>query len=188
MPTIVEDNDRARILGALSRNDLILFLGAGFSKGARNASGAFIPTGPELARHLWRWLEYEGEPDNTSLALLYEAARKSPKGNAALAAFLIEHLHCAEIPSWYDALTTYYWRRIYTTNVDDIIELVYSRSRPGTARLAVVVAPNDDCGERDAFLNSIQYIKLNGTLSGNAEGVTFSTRQYARRLSDYDHW
>ncbi len=172
---------------AIKQNKAILFLGAGFSTGAANCFSNPIPSGNDLALLLWEFLGYSDTFDGTDLPTLYEAALKSHKGLAALRVLLEEQLLAQSIPSWYGVIRKIFWNKIYTTNVDNVVEQVY-QSQTDEPNLETIVAPRQDYKERDQFMSSIQFIKLSGTLPGPPNELTFSTRQYARRSSEHDTW
>jgi len=98
----------------------ILFLGSGFSLGAKNIAGGNPPNGTGLRRHFIREL---GLPLDTSydLQVLTEefASDDSQKLRDELyRIFRITSLDCAQA-----AILDEPWRRIYTTNYDDSIEI-----------------------------------------------------------------
>ena len=106
--------------------------------------------------------------------------------------FLLKSLFTAkDVPAWYQFLAKPYWFRIYTTNVDDVVERTY-RHPEVKVRLDVIDGAIADYKDRDQFLSSVQFIKLNGTDLDLPESLTFSFRQYARRSSEnptwYDHF
>ena len=94
---------------------------------------------------------------------------------------------CDAVPAWYHTIARVFWYRIYTTNVDNLVEVAFSRAK-NAPNLDKIVAPTDDFRERDQFLRSIQLVKLNGSLPGSPKDITFSWRQYGRRLGEHDTW
>jgi SIR2-like domain len=84
-----------------------------------------------------------------------------------------------------------YWYRIYTTNIDNVVERIYGFDRVDT-KLEVVDGRRADYKDHDQFLETIQLIKLNGVDLGDPDSLTFSFLQYARRASEnptwYDHF
>jgi hypothetical protein len=179
--------DAALLLRAMRGNSAVLFLGAGFSSEARNSLDLNLPVGSQLAAGLWMWLGYEakhGGYNGTTLDRLFDVARKT-RGDAELTRFLEDRLRVATYPAWYRNVAYPYWHRIYTTNVDDLIERVYRET--GTARLDVVNGVRERSRDRDAYLEHVQYIKLNGSL-GPLDSLTFGTRQFGKRASDLGVW
>src|SRR5437870_1494648 len=61
-------------------------------------------------------------------------------------------------------------------------------SANATNKLKVLNAINDDFTERDQFLSTLQYVKLNGTIPGEPRDVTFSVQQYANRMNQKEPW
>ena len=179
-------HDTQFLTRALTHNRCVLFVGAGLSQAAVNQSGMAMPSGRALARILWDWL-FDAEYDQSPLADIYQAALDSGRPLRQLKYFLEEHLLAADVPKWYHRFSHVYWHRIYGTNVDDVVERAFRDSGEGD-RLSVIVAPHQQYNDRDQFLRSIQYVKLNGTLPGDPRELTFATRQYAQRLATYDTW
>ncbi len=170
-------NQEEYLLRALGRNQVVLFLGAGFSSEAINRFNNKIPSGWELSKIIWKYLEYEGEYDNTSLAEMYDAMMQSGKTHASIRNMLEENLICKNVPEKYRYLSIPYWHRIFTTNVDNLLEEIYKKT--SAVRAEILAYPSDDIGERDQFLDKIQLIYLNGRLPCQPDQLTFSNRQYA---------
>ncbi len=181
-----EHGDEQYLLRAINRNQVTLFLGSGFSTLARNRLGKSLPTGFQLAEQLWSFLGY-GDPfdPNSMLSELYEALLSSGKPVATIANFLESNLLATDVPHEYESLTRIFWSRIYTTNVDNVIEQIYARIR--TPRLDMRSFPNDELPDRDALLDRIQAIHLHGRLPCDPDAVTFSLSQFARRATPHDH-
>jgi hypothetical protein len=171
----------------ISYGHVALFLGAGFSADAINRVGHPIPTGNGLAQLLWTYLEYAGDWDGTDLATMFEAALRHKKGHAALGAFLQTHLFAERVPDWYSILADFPWATIFTTNVDNVVEIAWERTR-GRPRLRCFYAPEQDYRQPDPFLTSIAYVKLHGCLTRGVTHITFAHSQYGRRLALSDPW
>jgi SIR2-like protein len=167
-------------------NNVILFLGAGFSIAAKNSVGETLPGSTDLARSLWAYMAYANPYDGTHLGIVYQAALNKPGGRKALFDLLDRTLGVAEFPDWYRLVINLFWYRIYTTNVDDLVELVYGNGN-GALGLDRVIAPAE-YEDRDAFLRTIQYVKLNGSVDDPEKGLTFSPIEYGRRASEQDVW
>lgn len=165
------------LIRALGRNQVVLFLGAGFSSEAKNKINNKIPSGRNLSEIIWRFMGYPGDYDNTSLAEMYEAMMKSGKTHASIRNLLEENLLCKSMPEKYNSLCIPYWHRIFTTNIDDLLEEIYKRI--GNIQTEILAYPSDDIGERDQFLDKIQLVYLNGRLPCQPNEVTFSYTQYA---------
>lgn len=170
-------NDERYLLRQLGRNQVVLFLGAGFSYDAKNILGENFPIGDTLARKLWGFLKFSGEYDGTSLQELYQAFETEGIKNSQKINFLNSHLLSGEIPEFYNAVSIPYWFKIYTLNVDDILDKVFSRTKN---KLDILSYPNDEFKERDQSLYQTQVVHLNGKLPCDPSELIFSTKQYAK--------
>src|SRR6266566_4701877 len=184
--------DEQFVQRVVRRNACVLFLGAGFSSDAISPTGLPLPGGETLGNAFWQWLGYDKEhgaydPGTSPLDKLFDVARKR-RGDRAVLAFLKESLLVREYPDWYRTVAYPYWFRVYTTNVDNLVEMVDDDT--GTAALEVRNAIIHRYSERDQTLAKLQYIKLNGSIADfdDIELVTFGARQYGARAADYDPW
>jgi SIR2-like domain len=176
---MLSENDRQNLFRNLARNRVVLVTGAGFSADATNQTGSNLPVGSQLAEALWNFL-YDGEYDNkTTLKTLYGAAQTHRKGKAALREFFLTQLQVKEYPSWYSGVATWFWRRVYTFNADDLLERIYRNTGPQELQTIVAPAMYED---RDAFLRKTQYIKLHGSITDGRD-LTFGPREYGIRAA-----
>jgi hypothetical protein len=165
------------LIRLLNLNDVVLFLGSGYSALSKNNLGENLPTGWVFAQKLWDFLGYKGDSSTTSLQELYEAFllnKKIKKGEKLR--FLEENLLAKNIPVIYDNLCNAFWYKIYTTNVDNVITDTYRRNHQ---RLDKLKYPNDKFKERDQSLETTQLVHLHGELPCLPEDLIFSTSQYA---------
>ena len=171
--------DEKYLTRLIGRNEVILFLGAGFSLGAKNQLDESFPTGWILGKKLWNFLGYNGDydKDNASLPLLYQDFTDAGIKRNLKTDFLNKNLLSGEIPKNYDNLCKPYWRKIYTINIDDVVQKVYSRNNK---KLKELIFPKDEFKERDQSLDHTSIIHLHGKLPCNPEDVVFSTKQYAK--------
>ncbi|MDO8388295.1 MAG: SIR2 family protein [Polaromonas sp.] len=181
-----ERGDESYLIRAINRNQVTLFVGSGFSTLAKNRLGNQLPTGGQFSKFLWEFLEYREEFDpNALLSELYEALLASGKPTARITDFLNSHLQAVDVPREYQAIARVFWSRIYTTNIDNLLELIYGQVR--TPRLDVRSFPNDELPDRDIMLDRLQAVYLHGHLPCAPSEVTFSISQYARRATPFDH-
>lgn len=186
---MLSTSDLAYLKRVIDNNDLVLFSGAGFSCDATNLKGNRLPLTPELCNIFWHYLDLGGTYDGSNLSKLFDLALADKKGHVALKELLENNLLVKEFPQWYEFLTNFYWYRIYTTNIDDLVESVFSKSLTEIKKIDPISATSQDFKERDQFLNSIQYIKLHGSLPGIPTHLTFSVSQYATRSAiTHDVW
>ena len=159
---------------------MVLFTGAGFSLGARNINDQTIPSVGLLMQELWdiRWPGEEFE-EGTQLQDLYETVLANHRNDVVQ---LFERNFTASLerlPDWYRGLLSFPWLRVYTLNLDDLVEKVV----------------NDIKNVRDANMVSgttghiaeltdqkLDVIHLNGCVTDDPENVVFSRSQYASRV------
>jgi hypothetical protein len=147
--------------------DAILFLGAGFSLGARNNSkGGAFPLANDLAAHLMGELgEKESVPLQTASEIFIQR-----KGELALLTYLNEHLGIKSVAQHHELFAIPKWRRIWTTNYDAVIEsaakIVSTRIRP--LPLTSFIPPAEsgvvDCVHINGYLPSASVRNLNEAL------------------------
>ncbi len=173
------EQDEKYLIRLIGRNEVILFLGAGFSLGAKNQLGEQFPSGWKLGKKLWDFLGYEGDydKDDALLSLLYQDFTDTGIKRTLKTDFLNENLLSGEIPESYNSICKPYWRKIYTINIDDVVQKVYLRNNK---KLRELIFPKDEFKERDQSLEYTSIIHLHGKLPCNPEDVVFSTKQYAK--------
>ena len=101
----------------------VLFVGAGYSVGAVNKKGQPLKAGRELADHLASLADL---PAATSLE---DAAEEfiNLYGEEELVGTIKEEFTVGDITPAQEQLAEIPWRRIYTTNYDNVLEEAYSR-------------------------------------------------------------
>lgn len=182
---MIEATDIQYLKRHLHANNVVLFLGAGFSTAATNTSGETLPGSRALAKKLWDYMEYGTPYDGSHLGIVYQAALHKPGGQKNLFQLLSDILTVNEFPEWYRLIINFFWYRLYTTNVDNLIEAIYEAGGPSSVSTVVAPAEYED---RDAFLRDIQLVKLNGSINEPDKGLTFSPVEYGRRAAEQDVW
>ena len=99
----------------------VLFVGAGFSRGATNRLGEPLKSAPELASHL---ASHVGLPEGTVLDDASEEFMLT-QGEERLAQEIKMEFTVTEITFAQRRIATIPWRRIYTTNYDNVLETAY---------------------------------------------------------------
>lgn len=172
----------------LKEDDPVLFLGAGFSLGANNISGK-IPSGNDLKEILLKDLLYlnENSPDykeliEAPLAAISEYCKRE-KSIAHYNDFISKLFTGCRPSLHHRLLTSYGWKKIYTTNIDDIVERVYA-----DARVELVVQNKPRKSTIPIRPESMEYLKIHGDVNNSSEGFVFSTSDYTKtlvRIRDY---
>ncbi|MCQ2308186.1 MAG: SIR2 family protein [Bacteroidales bacterium] len=112
-------------LSYINLGNSVLFVGSGFSIGAENISGTPLPTGDGLAKLLY---EECGESSDGGNLLDASELYIDKFGALAIVEYLKKMFTIKEITSEQKLITSLPWKRVYTTNYDNIIELGYNLS------------------------------------------------------------
>lgn len=185
----LEAHDFARLRSYVSRGELILFTGAGFSLGAKDHSGRPIPSVGELKKELWQLL-YPGEPfdEYSSIGDLYGAAMRQKK--TELTHLLRSRLTVRpeELPEYYLPLFNFPWFRCYTLNVDDLESAVGRRFELERPPITISAREPADRLPGIPSAQGLEVIHLNGVVPSLPESLTFSETQYAERIGNQEPW
>ena len=156
----------------------ILFLGAGFSMGATNIVEQPVPSAGSFAKMLWG-LCFPGDAfdDTTLLQDIYDAALLSQK--RALATLLRDQFTVppSSWASWHPAILTMPWKRIYTLNVDNLVEQILDQESTRPFSSISALSSNEPFPQD----GKLAVVHLNGIVHDTPDDITFSRSQYARR-------
>jgi len=158
--------------------DPILFLGAGFSLGAKTHSGRNIPTGNQLKSdiitELLRYTKESKEFTDLDKYNLSEVCDfcESERSKAHLTDYLVEYFKNSKPAIFHDLITSYPWKKIYTTNIDDIVEVCYKDTNQE------LLIQNFKRRSTISEKGKIEFLKLHGCVNNPSEGLTFSNKSY----------
>ncbi len=154
----------------------MLFLGAGFSVGSTNSMGD-IPLGDalkgEIADKFFDDTIAFGTPEDiskTELPDICQIVDNHLKKYAELRAFLKERFRDVVPADFHYQLSHYPWKKIYTVNIDDLVEHIYQKSD------TQLVVQNQE--SQKPSKDNLQYIKLHGCVNGPDQGLVFSRKEY----------
>jgi hypothetical protein len=120
----------------IRQGNALLFVGAGFSAGATATSGKTCPTATDLAQILYEMI---GEAPDNDLEFASDRFVEE-RSEHSLIQTLKHHFTIKEFPAFYRQLLALDWRRIYTTNYDNLIERV--KADLGVSVTPVTLADN----------------------------------------------
>jgi energy-coupling factor transporter ATP-binding protein EcfA2 len=165
---------------AIANGELILFLGAGASRGCKSSRGGDTLDGMGLEVELAKRasLPYDSE----SLDEVYSAARQELQ--ARLDPILEELFRHSQPSPEYVEIARFPWRRIYTLNIDDALDQALHKSQQHIR----VRLSNDPIEDRDTFFENLDYIKLNGSIDRLNSGIIFSPSEYAKATATARPW
>ncbi len=174
-----------RVAEGVLLGEYALLLGAGASLGARGGNGIPLPTGSELLTQLVSEFDIETEGESISLRRAYEAAQR--KDSERLGRFISQQFTRCR-PSWQNLLAQFRWQRIWTLNIDDVIETVLKAKGISFDRFDWTSA------FRDSSRSDCQIVHLHGfAREPGSEGATdsalvFSTADYVAPVRDPRAW
>ncbi|HKO42682.1 MAG TPA: SIR2 family protein [Pyrinomonadaceae bacterium] len=170
------------LLRQFEKGNVVLFAGAGFSIGATNRIGEDPPLGNALGEILAAecgW-PYEGE----DLPIVYAQAR-AHLGAEGLESVLNNRYRDCKPAAWHLLVAKLFWHRIYTTNIDDVIENVYSAGSSQILDRIVCPAPYRD---QDQFYDHVQCVHLHGSVLDNSKPLTFTFEEFADQTAKANPW
>ena len=123
--------------------DAVLFAGSGFSVGAIKEDEKAFSAATPLAHQLLAACGYGNETDDLGQA---SEIFKDAKGEAALVDFIRKEFTAMEITTEQKIIGSLPWKRIYTTNYDNVLDLAYQKNK---RRLDSAVLSNHPQDYRD---------------------------------------
>lgn len=179
-----------QVCDGLSRGEAVLFLGAGFSKMAKNVVGSELPTGAELKKVLFSAISHVPSKDelDADLADIADYCLSVENGPELVSSALRRTFTIVELQPWQqELLTAFPWRRIYTTNYDNAAEHGFdSANKPLRTLSALETYPPTLPGQTSC-------IHLNGVLSHLTaaavnETLRLSFTSYAKTRLEGTRW
>ena len=174
-----------RIAEGIARREYSLLLGAGVSMGSLGGNGVPLPSGPGLRDRLVQEFSIPVENQIISLSRAYAAAKRDDADG--LATFMRSWFTGCQ-PDWQGILADFEWQRIWTLNVDDIVETVCQTGGVQYDRF------DWTSNFRDTANSDRQIIHLHGYVDEPTEGhqqiseLVFSISEYAATLKDTKAW
>lgn len=184
----VSADDLALLLRALDEGAVNLLTGAGASFGVVGGDGQELKGGPDLARELNSKFELENEePDCSNLQLVYGDIAATPQNRASLADFLRTRFTQCK-PTWQSILLAFPWKRIWTLNIDDVLQRIVLAS---TGQAAKTFTWDDGLSVRPFSAHEFQIVHLHGRASliqADLSRLIFSLKEYAARHEVSPGW
>jgi SIR2-like domain len=150
------------LLDAVRGGRVILFLGAGASRGAAKPGGAQIPGAPELAKRIvsdFLGPDYEG----ASFRSAYDLAA-SDRSVRELQGFIHRELFEYQPADFHLLLPGFVWAGLATTNYDLIIERAYERCT-GAQQEPIPYCKDGDGATDRLGSGRVLYVKLHGCIT-----------------------
>ena len=154
-----------------------LLLGSGVTLDSHNGQGELLRSTENLRRDLCR---LTGARDTTPLTRVYPLLTPDLIRRELVDRFS----NCRAGPS-IESMTRFLWRRLFTFNIDDVIENLYSSS----GNKQKLVPLNFDAEfEPTPERSKLQAIHLHGWVQLPDPGFVFSTNEYAQAMRAMNPW
>ena len=148
--------DLQRAIEYALMGEAILFLGSGASVGAINQNDEEFPIGKTLAERL-----YPGctNLDQASEFFCEDKEQENIDGKQELINFLKKQFRAKKISEHQKLIASVPWKRIYTTNYDNVVEKAYLDSGKYIRSLSV-----DDAASKYLGSDELVYLHINGSV------------------------
>jgi len=174
---------------AIQQQRVILFTGAGFSCEATNANNKTLGTGKDLKETLAIQFLPEYNKDDIIVyqldelcEFILEYKKFDPKDmNNPLNVFLRSYYSNCTPQSYHYIFNKFRWRRIFTTNIDDVMEKVFKRSDEHYLRIH-----NSSIKQKPDDPRLIAYYKLHGCVNNPDEPFIFTIKEYVKQMARGD--
>lgn len=173
---MISEEMRSAFKDSLIRGRYNLLLGAGVCLDSHNGLGARLPSTEQLREDL---CTVTGAPAKTSLNRVAGLLKKDDD-------YLTRRfIGCRPGPSL-DSLPQYLWRRLFTFNIDDVLEVLFQNAKYSKQKL---VPLNFDAQfEPTPDRTELQSIHMHGWVHQPNSGYVFSRSEYARIMSSLNPW
>ena len=174
-----------RIAEGVSRREYSLLLGAGASIGSRGGNGQPLPSGPNLRDKLVDEFGIPTQGTAITLSRAYAAAKRTD--TAKLDRFITAWFTGCT-PDWQFRLADFDWHRIWSLNIDDIMENVYLRKKQETDRFDWTSKFRDRSSNRTQIVHLHGFADKESQGESSSAGLVFSTSEYVATLKDPRSW
>lgn len=181
-------DDARTLVETVINGGVSLLLGAGASCGALGGDKKELKGGVDLANELNKLFNLGLiEPDSNNLPLVYSDIEGQSLLKPKLNDFLKRRFHGCR-PSWQSELYKFNWKRIWTLNIDDVME----KAKPGSeVRALSQHLWCDPLFPRSLDGKELQLIYLHGkasSLNSNPNHLIFSLKESAGRQEIAPGW
>ncbi|MRH01864.1 hypothetical protein GIY21_16325 [Xanthomonas sontii] len=175
---------REQIVPLLGRGELSLLLGAGFSIMNEGAMGR-LPGGEDLRDLILKQMG-KAAGAKTTLKDAYLAGKRSIPD---FEEFMSSCFTISKAFSWQERMFQYAWSRIYTTNIDNVLNVAWEAGRK-KGRLGGDFIFFNYCDPKAVAdtIGSIPVITIHGTCLRLNDGFVFSSLEYAKVTSKMLDW
>ncbi|MBB5606068.1 MULTISPECIES: hypothetical protein [unclassified Janthinobacterium] len=185
MNEIEKKNIKEVICPLILSGEAALLLGEHFSRGSSSLSGT-IPNADELKNRL---LNDCGKTPG-SRTTLKDAYKYAERNIPNFSVYFSKIFSATKTSPWQDKIFEFVWNRIYTTNIDNSLNLSYSKVKKNGKNSADFVFLNySDNSIIGSSIGSIPVISINGSIEFIENGFLLDNSEYgsvdSRKISDW---
>ena len=172
------------IVPVVKKGEASLLLGAGFSIVNQGKHGQ-LPDGDRLRDEL---LKACGKVPGhrTSLKDAYLSAKRNLP---SLPDFMESMFTVSAAPKWQQSIFSYVWNRIYTTNIDNVLDVAHDQAKKsGSTATEFVFFNYTDPGLVSSSIGSTPVVSIHGTVKELEQGFIFSNLEYGQVASRILDW
>ena len=175
----------AKIAEGVSRGEYSLLLGAGASIGSLGGNGDPLPSGRALTERLTAEFKIPAGEQYISLTRAYAAAKN--RDPERLEKFIRSWFtECR--PDWQHRLVDVDWHRIWTLNIDDIVEVACRDRHVPVDRFTWTSKFRDRSKSERQIIHLHGYAKSISDPDNSDSDLVFSVQEYAATVSDPRAW
>lgn len=175
---------RTEIAPLLQKAEASLLLGAGFSLVNSSALGP-LPTGDALRDMILSRCGKTAGAKTTLKDAYLLGSREIPN----FGAFLSECFTVKSAQPWQERIFSYPWARIYTTNIDNVLNVAHDQcAKKGKLGGDFVFANYSEPSILGNSIGSIPVVSIHGTCAKLEEGFVFSSLEYAKAAIKVLDW
>ena len=174
-----------KVAEGVSRREYSLLLGAGASMGSLGGNGQPLPSGPILRDKLVDEFAIPTQGATITLSRAYAAAKRS---NPTKLDQFITDWFTGCTPDWQHLLADFDWHRIWSLNIDDVMETVYFRRNSRVDRFDWTSRFRDRSSSRIQIIHLHGFADKENDSRSSSAGLVFSTSEYVATLKDPRSW
>lgn len=165
-----------RFLSGIAAGRYTLLLGAGASRDSFNRFGD-LPLTADLQEELSKVTEVS--PGKYSLQRLYASLTETERQK-----HIRDRFSDCTPGETVRAITSYYWKRIFTLNIDDTLNAAYTTHSMQSPKFLHFSDPYEDFQAK----SDVPVINLHGSVRRHEDGYVFSYEEYARITKGQNPW
>ena len=174
-----------KVAEGVARREYSLLLGAGASMGSLGGNGQPLPSGPILRDKLVDEFAVLTQGASITLSRAYAAAKRS---NPTKLDQFITGWFTGCTPDWQYLLADFEWHRIWSLNIDDVMENVYLRRNLGVDKFDWTSRFRDRSSPRIQIIHLHGFADKENDSRSSSAGLVFSTSEYVATLKDPRSW